>query len=168
MDFLKFLIETVVLCIIFTVAVLAGSRDPIDIVYNMPEPIINRCLELELIDETKKASSRQTKMKKLCAALVISLILALFLYFVNHASNFVQGFAISYIIWLIDWYNCFIIDWGRVCHSKKIIIPGTEDLINSYKDYQLHCIGSLKGMIIELPVCLIVGILVQIVNWFIG
>ena len=169
MEISTILIETIVLCILFTVAILAGSRNPVETVYDMPEPIVNRCLELGLIDETKKASSPQTKMKKLGAAIVIALVLALFLYFVNHAQNFVQGFAISYIIWfIIDWYDCFVLDWGWVCHSKKIIIPGTEDLVDSYKDYKFHFIGSLKGMLIGLPVCLLVGVMVQIVNWIVG
>lgn len=169
MDLFTILIETIVLCILFTIAVVTGSQNPVETVYDMPEPIVNRCLELGLIDETKKASSPQTKMKKLCAALVIALILALFLYFVNHAVNFIQGFTISYIIWLvIDWYDCFVIDWIWICHNKKIIIPGTEDLVDSYKDYKFHFIGSLKGMLLGLPVCLLVGVLVQIVNCVMG
>lgn len=169
MEFSIILIEIVVFIILFTIAIVAGSQNPVETVYDMPEPIINRCLELGLIDETKKASSPETKRKKLCAALVIALALALFLYFVNHAKNFLQGFAISYMIWLaIDWYDCFVLDWGWVCHSKKIIIPGTEDLMDSYKDYKFHFIGSLKGMVIGLPVCFIVGILVQVVNWIAG
>lgn len=169
MEFSTILIETIVLIILFTITIIAGSKNPVETVYDMPEPIINRCLELGLIDETKKASSPETKRKKLCAAFVIALVLALFLYFVNHARNFMQGFSISYIIWLvIDWYDCFVLDWGWVCHSKKIIIPGTEDLMDSYKDYKFHFIGSVKGMVIGLPVCLIVGILVQVVNWIVG
>ena len=169
MEFSTILIETVVLMILFTVAVVAGSRNPVETVYDMPEPIINRCLELGLIDETKKASSPETRRLKMCTAFVIALILAVFLYFVNHASNFFQGFATSYIIWLvIDWYDCFVIDWGWVCHNKKLIIPGTEDLVDSYKDYKFHFIGSVKGMVIGLPVCLIVGVLVQVVNWIVG
>lgn len=169
MDFTIILIETIVLCVLFTVAVVAGSRNPVETVYDMPEPIVNRCLELGLIDETKKASSPQTRLKKLCVALVSALILALCLYFVNHATNFVQGFAVSYIIWfIIDWYDCFVIDWGWVCHNKKLIIPGTEDLMDSYKDYKFHFIGSLKGMLYGLVVGLIVGVFVQIVNWVIG
>ena len=168
MDFLTILIETVVLTILFTIAVVAGSKNPVETVYDMPEPIINRCLELGLIDETKKADSVQTRMKKFSAALVITVVMALFLYFINHAENFIQGTMISYIIWLvIDWYDCFIIDWVWVCHSKKLIIPGTEDLVDSYKDYKFHFIGSLKGMVLGLPVCLMVGVIVQIVNWII-
>ena len=52
-----------------------------------------------------------------------------------------------------------------MCHSKRIIIPGTEDLTRSYKDYKFHAIGSLKGMVIGVPVWVLVGILVQIIAW---
>lgn len=168
MDIGVILIETLILTVLFTIAVVAGSKNPVDTVYDMPQPIINRCLELGLIDESKKADSPQTRRKKLAAAVVIALIMALTLFFVNHAGNFLQGFLISYLIWLmIDWYDCFVIDWIWVCHSKKLIIPRTEDLVDSYKDYRFHFIGSLKGMVIGLPVCLLVGVMVQIVNWII-
>lgn len=99
---------------------------------------------------------------------MILFVLTLVLYFVNHAADFLQGFLISYVIWLIvDWYDCFVIDWIWVCHSKKLIIPGTEDLMDSYKDYRFHFIASLKGMVIGLPGCLLAGVLVQLVNWII-
>lgn len=168
MNITVILIETLVLIVLFTVAVAAGSKNPVDTVYDMPQPIIDRCLELGLIDESRKADSPQTRKKKLAAAIVILLVLTLVLYFVNHAADFLQGFLISYVIWLIDdWYDCFVIDWIWVCHSKKLIIPGTEDLMDSYKDYRFHFIASLKGMVIGLPVCLLAGVLVQVVNWII-
>ena len=75
MDVRIILIETVVLTILFTIAVVAGSQNPVDTVYDMPEPIINRCLELGLIDESRKADSPQTRRNKLCAAVVIALIM---------------------------------------------------------------------------------------------
>lgn len=168
MNIIVILIETLVLIVLFTIAVAAGSKNPVDTVYDMPQPIIDRCLELGLIDESRKADSPQTRKKKLAATIVILLVLTLVLYFVNHAANFLQGFLISYVIWLIvDWYDCFVIDWIWVCHSKKLIIPGTEDLMDSYKDYRFHFIASLKGMVIGLPVCLLAGVLVQLVNWII-
>ena len=165
MDVCVILIETVVLSIIFTIGVVALSKNPIDTVYDMPEPIVNRCLELGLIDETKKAGSPQTRKKKLAAAFLIALVMAFVLFFVNHARNFLQGFLISYLIWtIVDWYDCFVIDWIWVCHSKKLIIPGTEDLTDSYKNYRFHAIASLKGMLIGLPVSLLIGVMVQLVN----
>lgn len=47
----------------------------------------------------------------------------------------------------------------------KLIIPGTEDLMDSYKDYKFHAIGSLKGMALGLPACVVVGLLVQVIHW---
>lgn len=44
-----------------------------------------------MLDETKKADSKETRLKRLAAALIIALVLALILYFVN----------------------------GAVCHSRK-------------------------------------------------
>ena len=168
MNITVIVIEIIILTALFTAAVLWGSKNPVDTVYDMPQPLIDRCLELGLIDETKKADSKETKLKKLTAALMAALILALVLFFVNGAENFIQGFFVSYIIWLvIDWYDCFVIDWGFVCHSKKVIIPGTEDLMDSYKDYKFHAIGSLKGMALGLPVCVLVGLLVQVINWIV-
>ena len=166
MSITMIIIETVILLILFTAGVMLGSRNPVDTVYDMPQPIIDRCLELGLIDETKRHDSRETKIKKLTAALLIAVVLALVMYFVNGAKTFLQAFLVSYIIWLvIDWYDCLVIDWIWVCHSKKIIIPGTEDLVESYKDYKFHAIGSMKGMVIGLPVCALVGILVQLIAW---
>lgn len=109
------LIETIILVVLFTAVVLLNSKNPVDTVYDMPQPIIDRCLELGLIDETKKTDSRETRLKKLAAALIIALVLAVILYFVNGSENFLQGFLVSYIIWLvIDWYDCIVIDWGWV------------------------------------------------------
>lgn len=47
----------------------------------------------------------------------------------------------------------------------KLIIPGTEDLMDSYKDYKFHAIGSLKGMALGFPACVVVGLLVQGIRW---
>lgn len=166
MNITVIIMETIILAVLFTVVVLLNSKNPVDTVYDMPQPIIDRCLELGLIDETKKADSKETRLKKLIASLIIALVLALILYFVNGVENFLQGFIVSYIIWLvIDWYDCIVIDWGWVCHSRKIIIPGTEDLMDSYKDYRFHAIGSLKGMALGLPACVVVGLLVQGIHW---
>ena len=73
MDVRIILIETVVLTILFTIAVVAGSQNPVDTVYDMPEPIINRCLELGLIDESKKADSPQTRRKSFSLRLSLRL-----------------------------------------------------------------------------------------------
>ena len=161
-----FVAEAVILCLLFTFGVMVQSKKPLEAVFNLPQPIINRCIELGLVDQTKKANSPETRKKKLLAAIVIAFILALVVRYANGARSFWTAFIVSYGLWLIiDWYDCFVIDWGWVCHSRKIIIPGTEDLIDSYKDYKFHFIGSLKGMLYGLPICIVVSGLVQLMNW---
>ena len=43
---------------------------------------------------------------------------------------------------------------GIFCHSKKLRIPGTEDMEKKYKDYFFHAkgafIGTLLGVVIAL------------------
>lgn len=60
------LIETLILTVLFTIAVVAGSKNPVDTVYDMPQPIINRCLELGLIDESKKGGQPTDEKKEAC------------------------------------------------------------------------------------------------------
>src|SRR5699024_12343622 len=44
------------------------------------------------------------------------------------------------------------------CHSKKVRIPGTEDM-EEYKDYRFHIRQSCIGMLLGLPACLAVGVI---------
>ena len=158
-----FVIESLILIVLFTIAIVGQCKDPLNVIYDMPKPIVDRCLELGLISERQTFSSKETKIKKLTAALAICAALAVLLVYVNHAQTFKDGFLISYGLWLvIDWYDFFVLDWLWICHDRRFIVPGTEDLIDSYRDYKFHFMGSVKGMIIGLPVCLIVGLIVMV------
>ncbi len=90
------------------------------------------------------------------------MVFAVVIRFFNNASGFLEGFAISYLLWVIvDWYDAIVLDCIWFCHSKHVIIPGTEDMVKEYKNYRFHLIGSLQGMLVGLPICLIIGALVQ-------
>ena len=80
----------------------------------------------------------------------------------NGADTFWKGFRDSYLIWLIiDWYDALILDCLWFCHSKKVRIPGTENM-EEYKDYRFHIRQSCIGMALGLPACLAVGALTAI------
>jgi len=71
-----------------------------------------------------------------------------------------KGFLYSYLLWnIVDWWDAIFIDCIWFCHSKKVIIPGTEGM-KEYKDYLFHIKESLKGMLFGLPTCVIVGLFV--------
>ena len=45
------------------------------------------------------------------------------------------------------------------------ILPGTGDMTEAYHDYGYHVKASCVGMLIGLPVCLMIGLVVQGFSW---
>ena len=102
-------------------------------------------------------------IRKGVAVVVFIVLFALIIKKVNKANTFLEGFTISYIIWLIiAWYDALIVDCLWFCHSKKVRIPGTEDM-KEYQDYGFHIRQSLIGSLIGLPACLAIGAIVAVI-----
>ena len=145
-----FLIEAIVLCVVFTVLIINRMKKPLGtILYSYPPEIVDRVIDMGMVeDRDRKTSSRVKAIKKKWPVIIIfGIIIGVFVYFVNDANTFFEGFWVSYGLWLVvDWYDAFVLDIGWFCHSKKVIIPGTEDLEKVYKDYWFHIKGSLIGM----------------------
>lgn len=165
---LTFAIESVVLCVLFTAAILSQMKKPLGtILYSYPPQIVDRVIELGLVeDKDRKTPSRVKAIKKKWPAVIfLGILIGVIVYFVNGARSFADGFLVSYGLWLVvDWYDAFALDICWFCHSKKVRIPGTEDMVESYKDYWFHIKGSLIGMVLGLPACLIAGVFCQIVG----
>ena len=158
--------ECAVLCVLFTIPLLIMNRNPLHGINNYPPAIIQRVRALGLIDDTQLPRSQKVIARKLMAALVIAVICALVVYFVNGARTFWEGFSVTYVIWtVVAWYDAVIIDWVWFCHDPRFVIPGTEDMAKDYHDYWFHAKASLKGMLIGLPVALAVGGLVALCGW---
>lgn len=156
------LIESIVLCILFTIPIVMISKNPLIGIHDYPPAIIQRVREMGLIDDTHLPRSKKTVMKKVVAALFIAFLCALIVYYVNGARSFLEGFGYTYLLWLIvDWYDAFVIDILWFCHDKRFVIPGTEGM-KEYKDYWFHIKGSLIGMTYGLPVALLVGVIVAL------
>lgn len=151
-------IECLVLCALFTVAVVTVSlKDPLAGVHNWPPAIQQRAQALGLIGERQISGSKAVYVKKLMGALLIAVLCTAVVYCVNGARSFSAGFSDSYLIWtVVNWYDAFVIDCLWVCHDRRVRIPGTEDM-KEYQDYWFHIKGSLKGQLLGLPVCALVG-----------
>ena len=162
-----FLIEAIVLCVLFHLGVLLQVRkDPAGRVYGYPPAIVERYIQLGKIPDKKNPSTLERVKKKWPAAIVLGMILGAVVYFVNGSRSFLNGFLVSYGLWLIvDWYDAIVIDILWLCHSKAYILPGTEDMTAAYHDYRYHVKSSYVGMLIGLPVCLLIGLVVQVISW---
>ena len=159
---LIFVLEAVVLCVLFTAAILSQMGKPLGtILYSYPPQIVDRVIDLGLVEDKDRNTPSRVKAikKKWPAVIFLGILIGIIVYFVNGARSFGAGFLVSYGLWLVvDWYDALILDIGWFCHSKKVIIPGTEDLVDAYKDYWFHIKGSLIGMALGLPACLIAGV----------
>lgn len=72
-----------------------------------------------------------------CVALLTGLML------LAGARSFLSGFLTSYGLWLIvDWYDCFFLDWVLFANLKSVRLPGTEDMEQEYHQKKYHFVHS--------------------------
>ena len=162
-----FLIEAVVLCVLFHLVIwLQARKDPAVKIYDYPPAIVERYIELGKIPDKKNPSTLERVKRKWPAAIVLGILLGAVVYLVNGSRSFLNGFLVSYGLWLIvDWYDAIVIDILWFCRAKMWILSGTEDMTEAYHDYGYHMKASCVGMLIGLPVCLLIGLVVQVIVW---
>ena len=137
-------------------------KNPLAVIGDYPPAIKERCEELGLIEKSERRLSKKALLRKIIGLIVLVVAATLVMIKVNHAKTFLQGFGWTYIIWLaITWYDALILDSGWFCHSKRMRIPGTEDM-KEYHDYLFHIKASGVGTLIGLPACAVVGLAVQL------
>ena len=156
-------LEILISCLIFIIV--AGGITyfkPLSMINNYPKPIQVKAKELGLIKDEQTSNSKKTIIKKIIAFILLVVILAFVVHKYNDADTFFKGFIFSYIIWTsVNWCDALLIDCLWFCHSKRVIIPGTEGM-KEYRDYWFHIKGSLIGMLYGIPSCLLVGLFILI------
>ena len=92
-------------------------------------------------------------------AVILSSILLALLIWSTGADSFLSALAVSYGMWLvIDWYDCFFLDWVLFANVKAVRLPGTEDMDKAYHQKRYHVIRSLWGMLLGLIPCLMASL----------
>lgn len=154
-------IESIVLCVIFTIMVYIMSRKPITTLYNYPPKIQERVKSLDRYKD--KIPTTQNKIiVKFIASIFIVIIVSLILRYINGYTTFIKGFGYGFLIWsIVNIYDALVIDICWFCHSKEFVLKGTEDMTKEYHNYWFHIKESLKGELIALIVCAIVGLVIQ-------
>ena len=157
------LIESIIGCLLFTI--IAGGMTyikPLSMINSYPPAIQEKVLELGIIKNNQKSKSIKSIIKKLIALFILTFIIAFVVYKFNNANTFLKGFGYSYLLWnIVNWWDALVIDCIWFCHSKRVIIKGTENM-KEYKDYLFHIKGGLIGMLYGIPACLLVGLFVLI------
>jgi hypothetical protein len=161
-------IEVLVCCAVMAIVVIPlTARNPISMLFDYPLKIQARVKSLEQYNGMIPSSEKKLG-KKLLAAVLILLAAVCVLYFINGIRAFQIAFIDAYIIWLsITWFDAIVIDCLWFCHSQRVRIAGTEDMIDEYHNYLFHIKASVRGSIIGIFVCLAVGLAIKLMAMFV-
>ena len=156
-------VESLILCLAFTVMVYIMSRKPINTLYNYPPRIQERVKSLE--EYRDKVPTQKNKITaKLGALVLFTVIMALLLRYVNKCTTFRDAFINGFILWtVVNLYDAIVLDIIWFCHDPYFVFKGTEDMVDDYHDYMFHIRGFFIGEALALVVCLLAALLVHFV-----
>lgn len=155
------LIESVVLCILFTIMVYIMSRNPIATLYNYPPKIQERVKSMKEYKD-KIPTTKNKIWAKAMASIIIVIIVSLILRYINNYTTFLEAFLNGYLIWtIVNVYDVVVMDIIWFCHAKEFVFKGTEDMKKEYRNYWFHIKEGFIGQIIGLVLCIIVGLIIQ-------
>ncbi len=157
------LIESSILCLIFTVMVYIMSREPIKTLYNYPPKIQERVKSLK--EYKDKIPTQENKIAaKLLACIIFIIILCVLLRYINGRTTFIESFSDGFILWtIVNLWDVIVLDIIWFCHDKQFVFKGTEDMVNEYHNYLFHIKGFFIGETLALIVCSIAGLIIHFI-----
>lgn len=139
------------------------SKDPIKTLYNYPPKIQERVKSLKEYKDKIPTTSNKI-LAKTTAQIIIIIIISLILRYVNGYQTFIEGLGYGFLLWtIVNTYDALIIDICWFCQNKRFVFKGTEDMIKEYHNYWFHIKESLKGEVIALVICTIVGLIIEFI-----
>ena len=124
--------------VVFTICgINMAKKGRLGLIQEYPKAIQNRCRELGLIEESSGKLMKKATIGKI-------------------------GFFIGYIV--LQTVLAYYIDCLWFCHSKKMVIPGPEDMVDAYHDYWHHIKYAVIGMFTQAVIALPVGLFVMLLG----
>ena len=154
-------VESIVLCLAFTLMVYLMSREPIKSLYNYPPKIQER---VKSLDEYKdQIPTQKNKLAaKLCACVLFVVVLSLILRYINGYTTFMQAFGYGFLLWtIVNLWDAVVLDIIWFCHDPHFVFKGTEDMVSDYHDYWFHIKGFFIGEGLAVVICAIAALVVQ-------
>ena len=155
-------LECIALCIIFTLIILpAQYKDPLVMIMSYPPEIIKRVEQLPQYAGCIKERKKKHISKKIFGIFFFAIVLAIISYLSGCRTFAASFFHVFMLFFVVNIYDLLVLDWGIFCHSKKLRIPGTEDMEKEYTDYLFHVKGACIGIALGLVVALLSGCIVH-------
>ena len=156
-------IESIILCVLFTIMVYVVSREPIKTLYNYPPKIQERVKSLDEYKE--KIPSTENKIgAKIIASILFLIIICIVLRYINGYTTFIESFKYGFLLWtIVNLYDAIALDIIWFCHDKQFVFKGTEDMVEEYHNYWFHIKGFFIGEVLALIICSLSGLVIQFI-----
>ena len=155
-------IQCIACCLLFTLVILpAQYRDPINMIMSYPPRIRQRVEELPQYKGTIKQREKAHVSKKVFGLVFFVIVLSSVAYLSGCRSFGTTFLHVFILFFVVNMYDLIVLDWGIFCHSKKLRIPGTEDMIKEYRDYIFHVRGACIGIVLGLVVAVLSGCIIH-------
>ena len=156
-------VESIILCALFTLMVFIMSREPIKTLYNYPPKIQER---VKSLPECKDLipTKKNKLVAKVLASIIFLAILCAILRYINGYKTFLESFKYGFLLWtIVNLYDAIVLDIIWFCHDKHFIFKGTEDMVDEYHNYWFHIKGFFIGELLALIICTLAGAVIQFV-----
>lgn len=162
MNWTIYLLECAVSVIAFTCAIMIPlCCNPVWWIHDYPKDIQEKYFESHERIPAEPLSVPALLKKSFAILLAVAVLAGMVK--LTDADDFRSAFLASYGLWfLIDWYDCFILDWVLFANVKRIRLPGTEHMDKAYHQKKYHFVHSIIGMALGLIPCLLCGVIVAV------
>ena len=152
--------------VVFTICgINMAKKGRLGLIQEYPKAIQDRCRELGLIEDSSGKLTKKATIGKIgffIGYIVLQTVLA---YYIGGARTFFTGWLHGYLMWVAEmWFDALVVDCLWFCHSKKMVIPGTEDMTDAYHDYVFHWKWFFVGLVGSLPMAVIIGGIVALIG----
>ena len=156
-------IESVVLCLLFTLMVYIMSRKPIKTLYNYPPKIQERVKTLKEYKDQIPTNENKIGVK-IIASIIFLIIICVILRYVNGYTTFIESFGYGFLLWtIVNLWDAIVLDIIWFCHDKHFVFKGTEDMVDEYHNYWFHIKGFFIGEFLALIICTLAGLIIQFI-----
>ena len=156
-------IESIILCLLFTLMVFIMSRNPIKTLYNYPPKIQERVKSLDQYKD--KIPTKENKIiTKVLASILFLIFIVVILRYINGYTTFLESFTYGFLLWtIINLWDVLVLDIIWFCHDKYFVFKGTEDMMDEYHNYWFHIKGFFMGEALAIIICLLAGLIIQFI-----
>ena len=158
-------IQSIILCILFVLLILPPQfKNPLSQITSYPPAIRARVESLPQYQDILEKTKQKNILRKVFGAIIAIILFAHLAYYsgkTTFKSSFMHIFILFFIVNMLD---LIVFDFIIFPHSKQLVIPGTEDMVNEYRNPMHHIIGAGKGIIIGTVVAALSSGLVELIK----